>query len=1058
MPCILKVRVCQARNLPVMDRATDLTDAFVEVKFADYEVYRTQIIRRTLNPVWNEDFRFEVSDDSDLQNEPLELKVMDYDQITYNDSIGTVYVDLNPLLSWDSTSQINGWIPIFDTLRGIRGDINVQIRLQFFGDINPFKDSSAGVQFFTMTSLPTTFSVVSVLGFVNAVTNEDDPEYHWSDNFRTPRTSNEARTRIMYRLSGQLRRQLGKKALELNGNAVIGFKQYFDIESEQRAITARAIGTAVRLAIPDKAPPIDRGQSWMSLASPMPTPIVDMTQSPLALAPIYTLGGSKLKNIATVQGSEDGSEEDPADSQTNALLLASAAGLKSVEQMPVTLKSFPPGSVLGIGGLVSATSVKIIEDDEREVREAWWTELRDEIKSHAKTLGCPLVIGYSESTSICDDLAVLHCSGTAALVDLSMFNQPAATVHGRSGNDSGDEAKTPKEMRDDASEISLPLPAMTQRPSLSSDIKEGFFEAFAKRRRRRIRVLVCRPRKGKVAELRASVVSESIPFAQYDIHRQLMYKLRIYGLNAAPAAGSDPHRNALIPKVFGLKIQFTVGESLMTAVATGTAVYVRALPTPPAMKVFRNLEVLDEEDQKLLEIQRNITAQSEANRRIIEAVLHAEDDAGEEKKGELDGGKSDSSDSESSSESEDERETTVRQRNVVVQIDDEQDEDLVLLLDPTWPDGFQICNTGLGPKSDPSFQANSTFSIQMFTLIKQSGISLSSHHPNRQLANIFKDLYHDLHHQLSYFSPCIVAGLTYDIQLPKDNEVQISLTAVALGHLRDPEEDSAYAMAKINDSFALGDDLGSIRTAQRGGSSLGGAMLSRQATTMSSISALDRDSLSSVNEDLVFALEEEVESVDRRGTRFSLSRDPSITAPMSPSVGRAVSTPQQLSGDLPRSRDGAGSSYPGSGCGAQSETVHNPVATTTGMDPIPLFVDITPLWYIPCAPVQRFLGRLSLHFVKEASMIYEVGAGLNGMGGFTHTFLVEMQAVCRSHAGALGGNAILGFSVDQIVVSEGIKNQAYALISVSGDVVEVRYEENCSSFVEVLGGVSRGDS
>ncbi len=50
----------------------------------------------------------EVSDDADLQNEPLEIKVMDYDQITYNDSIGTVFIDLNSLLSWDSVQQISG--------------------------------------------------------------------------------------------------------------------------------------------------------------------------------------------------------------------------------------------------------------------------------------------------------------------------------------------------------------------------------------------------------------------------------------------------------------------------------------------------------------------------------------------------------------------------------------------------------------------------------------------------------------------------------------------------------------------------------------------------------------------------------------------------------------------------------------------------------------------------------------------------------------------------------------------------------------------------------------
>ena len=33
MPGKLKVRILAARNLPVMDRATELTDAFVEVIF-----------------------------------------------------------------------------------------------------------------------------------------------------------------------------------------------------------------------------------------------------------------------------------------------------------------------------------------------------------------------------------------------------------------------------------------------------------------------------------------------------------------------------------------------------------------------------------------------------------------------------------------------------------------------------------------------------------------------------------------------------------------------------------------------------------------------------------------------------------------------------------------------------------------------------------------------------------------------------------------------------------------------------------------------------------------
>ena len=38
--------------------------------------------------------------------------------------------------------------------------------------------------------------------------------------------------------------------------------------------------------------------------------------------------------------------------------------------------------------------------DDPETRDAWWTELRTEIRSHARALGCHAVIGYCELTSI----------------------------------------------------------------------------------------------------------------------------------------------------------------------------------------------------------------------------------------------------------------------------------------------------------------------------------------------------------------------------------------------------------------------------------------------------------------------------------------------------------------------------------------------------------------------------------------------------------------------------------------------------------------------------------
>ena len=53
-------------------------------------------------------------------------------------------------------------------------------------------------------------------------------------------------------------------------------------------------------------------------------------------------------------------------------------------------------TLLLIGGLVSCRSVKLLEgelEDNKTLRESWWEELRKEIRSHARCLGCNLVVG-----------------------------------------------------------------------------------------------------------------------------------------------------------------------------------------------------------------------------------------------------------------------------------------------------------------------------------------------------------------------------------------------------------------------------------------------------------------------------------------------------------------------------------------------------------------------------------------------------------------------------------------------------------------------------------------
>ncbi|KAJ1930899.1 hypothetical protein GGF37_007571, partial [Kickxella alabastrina] len=146
------------------------------------------------------------------------------------------------------TRTLGGWFPIYDTMWGIRGELKCQIILQYFGDVNPFNNSSAGIQVFSTPSpyLPPSIPI-KTQGFISSIVTHIDPEYHWTDSFRTPRASNEARVRVLHKITGILRRRMGRKALELGANAIVGYRQWFDFEEEEKSITGRVVGTAVQI-------------------------------------------------------------------------------------------------------------------------------------------------------------------------------------------------------------------------------------------------------------------------------------------------------------------------------------------------------------------------------------------------------------------------------------------------------------------------------------------------------------------------------------------------------------------------------------------------------------------------------------------------------------------------------------------------------------------------------------------------------------------------------------------------------------------------------------------
>lgn len=100
---------------------------------------------------------------------------------------------------------------------------------------------------------------------------------------------------------------------------------------------------------------------------------------------------------------------------------AGANNLLSNEIQILSLKSFEAHARIRLGGLVTAKSVKFLGKleatvSDQETREAWWEELRDEVKSHAKTMCCTHIVGYSETCTIYGEVCVLSAIGTAATV------------------------------------------------------------------------------------------------------------------------------------------------------------------------------------------------------------------------------------------------------------------------------------------------------------------------------------------------------------------------------------------------------------------------------------------------------------------------------------------------------------------------------------------------------------------------------------------------------------------------------------------------------------------
>ncbi|XP_005570419.1 C2 domain-containing protein 5 isoform X17 [Macaca fascicularis] len=1022
MPGKLKVKIVAGRHLPVMDRASDLTDAFVEVKFGN-TTFKTDVYLKSLNPQWNSEwFKFEV-DDEDLQDEPLQITVLDHDTYSANDAIGKVYIDIDPLLYSEAATVISGWFPIYDTIHGIRGEINVVVKVDLFNDLNRFRQSSCGVKFFCTTSIPKCYRAVIIHGFVEELVVNEDPEYQWIDRIRTPRASNEARQRLISLMSGELQRKIGLKVLEMRGNAVVGYLQCFDLEGES-GLVVRAIGTACTL---------DKLSSPAAFLPACNSPSKEMKESPLVHppshgcrsthnSPIHTATGSRLTQNFSVSvptliytgmgsgsaGKEGGPFKALLRQQTQSALEQRGGSphrfCRRREFPFFTLTAFPPGFLVHVGGVVSARSVKLLDrihnPDEPETRDAWWAEIRQEIKSHAKALGCHAVVGYSESTSICEEVCILSASGTAAVLNPRFLQD--GTVEGCLEQRLEENLSTrcgfchiPYD------ELNMPFPAhltycyncrKQKVPDVLFTTIDLPTDATVIGKGCLIQARLCRLKKKAQAEANATAISNLLPFMEYEVHTQLMNKLKLKGMNA----------------LFGLRIQITVGENMLMGLASATGVYLAALPTPGGIQIAGKTPNDGSYEQHISHMQKKINDTIAKNKELYEINPPeiSEEIIGSPIPEPRQRSRLLRSQSESSDEVTELDLSHGKKDAFVLEIDDTDAMEDVhsLLTDVPPPSGFYSCNTEIMPGIN-----NWTSEIQMFTsvrVIRLSSLNLTNQALNKNFNDLCENLLKSLYFKLRSMIPCCLCHVNFTVSLPEDELIQVTVTAVAitfdknqaLQTTKTPVEKSLQRASTDNEEllqFPLelcSDSLHShpfppVKEHLESASSNSGIPAAQRATSVDYSSFADRCS------SWIELIKLKAQTIRRGSIKTTVTVEKA--SPVGDGNFRNRSAP--------------------------------PCANSTvGV------VKMTPLSFIPGAKITKYLGIINMFFIRETTSLREEG----GVSGFLHAFIAEVFAMVRAHVAALGGNAVVSYIMKQCVFMENPnKNQAQCLINVSGDAV-----------------------
>ncbi|XP_018650565.1 LOW QUALITY PROTEIN: hypothetical protein Smp_133590 [Schistosoma mansoni] len=988
MPGTVKVRVISARNLPVMDRATFLTDAFVELCIGSI-TYKTEVVRRSLNPSWNSEwFCFEL-DDRALQDEALLLKVMDHDTYSAHDTIGRVYFDLNPLLSRGQTRCLNGWFPIYDTMHGIRGEICLAIRVDVFLDASRYHQSSLGVRFYHY----------SLIGFIQELVMNDDPEHQWIEKIRTSRASNEARQRLFSRLSGELQRKMGLKVLNIGGNSLIGYQLHFDLEGET-GVVVRGIGTAVRLKKYSPEFP------FLTISQPLPGMILHF--------------GSLI-----------------ASKSVRLLDKNSPAGIQFRDAWWLELRTEIVAHMRSIGCdavLAYREECTIYEDvcilqsygTAVQINPKWINNLSYKI-TNTNSLGrisvtlAKATSNYFATIDRCTSKkpCTRSCSPdfTSARHSLHISSSETTPVPSPTSSynkESYKEETTPdkclphKKIFHDINNSVKPNCHICHLPSTSDTNPNRFTSPVTSSRcaickaanvpdllfsssdfppelviignPALVQARVCRSKKDTKGEVAASELSEILPFIDYELHYRLMQKLRLRNMNG----------------LFGLRYRIAVGEYMIAAIAL-VLVYTLVL--------YRHLHLLE-----LFRLYRVLTTTESIPISNDNSIINDNDNST------LNNSKVFIHSSIPVSMNSNEVFNWNYQSNSFIRVHETE----LTVPDSFFETSIYSTNYNTTPVFTPTYykESNHLLNTTIVTSLSATTTSIvktKQHNTlhcinGNSLGKALREFNQLTWFRFRHYIPCIINALDYRLSFTDDEHIQSLFIFIDI-----------FVMKIIATGMILHPTNSSITRNDEKQHTMFNAQSNDSSSSTSNNNNHNSNSVGNFDVDDDDNANGRKASIKNR-SKFHLHKPTLLSRLKSDLKSRSLGK---------RTTDGM--------------MINNDDIPTEQKQCKQQFIDkqhisgciLTPLSSIPNTYVEAYLGNLDFFFVRETTDLREVG----GISGFLHTSLAEVQAVVGAHTTSLGGNALLSYHLSEVVVLRPTsRNQAQCLLNVCGDMARISWE------------------